>query len=210
MVKPEFSETHYPGNNAYHLGRMYFYEENVWASSLLSSNQWTFSVPEQIYADVCNKNNLSRQGYSAIGHSAGAQFLHRYLMFWPENEVKKSVISAAGGYNLPDTATAFPYRLKYSPISLTQFARILTSSMHLQVGLEFNNPNSSSLRRDCITDLHGISRLALALYYWGFIQNVCTARGLVNPWTYSEICGINHSFDTALAEAYKTMFHRST
>jgi len=206
LLAPEFSEAHYPGNNYYHLGRMFVDGENAQGSALLPLNQWTFSLPDQIYADVCSKNNLSRNGFSAIGHSAGAQFLHRYLMFWPEHEVKRAVISAAGWYNLPDTETAFPHGLKFSPYSSTALDRFLTSDIHLQVGLSDNNPNSSSLRRDSLTDLQGISRLARARYYRQEVQNECTERGLTPCWTYREISGLDHSFAPAIREAFQILF----
>jgi hypothetical protein len=206
LLAPEFSETYYPGNNSYHLGRMFVDGENAQGSTLLSANQWTFSLPDQIYADVCSKNNLSGNGFSAIGHSAGAQFLQRYLLYWPENVVNKAVISAAGWYNLPDTELAFPHGLKFSPYSSTQLARFLTSGIHLQVGLLDNNPNSSSLRRDSLTDLQGISRLARARYYQQKVQHECLARGLAYSWTYHEIAELDHSFAPAVREAYRVLF----
>jgi len=206
LIVPEFSETHYPGNNAYHLGGMFVDGENSSTSPLLPAAQWTFSVPDQIYSDVCAKNALVRGGYSAIGHSAGAQFLHRYLMFWPGNEVKNAVVSAAGWYNLPDTSLAFPHGLKFSPYSDAQLVGFLKKSVHLQVGTNDNNPNSSSLRRDSITDLQGLTRLTRARFYRQRIETASVQREVNAVWTYRELVGLDHSFEPAIEAAFQFLF----
>ncbi|MFZ9938938.1 MAG: hypothetical protein ACO3GN_01430 [Bacteroidia bacterium] len=206
LIAPEFSETHYPGNNAYHLGGMFVDGEKSASSPLLPSSEWTFSLPDQIYSDVRAKNALDRGGYSAIGHSAGAQFLHRYLMFWPESEAKNSVISAAGWYNLPDTAWAFPHGLKYSPFSEVLIANFLRKEIHLQIGTNDNNPNSSSLRHDSLTDLQGLNRLTRARYYRQQIESACDQRALSMVLTYKELPGFDHSFEPAIEEAFDFLF----
>ena len=54
--------------------------------------------------------------YLLYGHSAGAQFVHRYLYFVPEARVAKVVAANAGWWTLPDLAVGFPYGLRGSVV----------------------------------------------------------------------------------------------
>lgn len=206
LIAPEFSETQFPGNNNYHLGGMFADGEQAAISPLLPPEQWTFALPDRFFADVCKKNNLQNTGFFAIGHSAGAQFLHRFLMFWPGHGVTKAVVSAAGWYDLPDTTLAFPHGLRYSPYTMQSLRNYCALPLQLQVGLADNNPGSSGLRHDSITDLQGTHRLARARNYRQAIQNWSATQGMTPAWGYREVAGLDHDFEPALQEAFKTLF----
>lgn len=206
LLVPEFSETYFPGNNSYHLGWMFADGENAATSPLLPSNTWTFGLPDAIFEDVRRKNLLSQTQYDAVGHSAGAQFLHRLLMYQINHRIRRAVVSAAGWYNLPDTSMAFPHGLRYSPYQMPTLESLFTTPHILQVGLLDNNPNSSALRRDSITDLQGLHRLARAQNY----HRLCSLWSLENnrpfAWTLRLIPNLDHSSGPAIQAAFRDLY----
>jgi hypothetical protein len=206
LLVPEFSETYFPGNNSYHLGWMFADGENAALSPLLPSNTWTYGLPDAIFEDVRRKNFLSQTQYNAIGHSAGAQFLHRLLMYQTNHQIKRAVVSAAGWYNLPDTSLAFPHGLRFAPYQNPALVSLFNTPHILQVGLLDNNPNSSALRHDSLTDLQGLHRLARAQYY----HRICSLFSLANnqslAWSLQVVPNLDHSSGPAVQAAFGRLF----
>ena len=60
---------------------------------------------------IKSKFSLSAQTYSMFGHSAGAQFTHRYMLLSMDSRVSNSVIANAGWYTFL-TNDEFPYGIK--------------------------------------------------------------------------------------------------
>ncbi|HXP72811.1 MAG TPA: hypothetical protein VN823_01575 [Stellaceae bacterium] len=69
---------------------------------------------DEILRDVRALNPGCADRTHFFGHSGGGQFVHRYVMARP-NEVERYVVSAAGGYTLPDPHLNFPFGIRQSP-----------------------------------------------------------------------------------------------
>jgi hypothetical protein len=54
------------------------------------------------------KTSSGSKRFYLYGHSAGGQFVNRYVVTHPENIIR-AVISAAGRYSYPDTSSEWPY-----------------------------------------------------------------------------------------------------
>jgi len=52
--------------------------------------------------------------FSMFGHSAGAQFVHRYITFMPQGHLRAAVAANSGWYTLPDQTLKLPYGLKHT------------------------------------------------------------------------------------------------
>lgn len=94
-IAPEFSKKHYPKHEQYMFGvgrvdynakdrtcssffpKTKHYEEDLWRME----EEYTFSEVEHIFDFVTSQLQSQIDGYSIFGHSAGAQFVHRLLMF---------------------------------------------------------------------------------------------------------------------------------
>jgi pimeloyl-ACP methyl ester carboxylesterase len=53
--------------------------------------------------------------YHFIAHSAGAQLLHRLLLFRPDPSASSIVVANSGSYTFPDLSWDFPYGLRGLP-----------------------------------------------------------------------------------------------
>ncbi len=63
---------------------------------------------DRIAEEVSALSGASARRLLLIGHSGGAQFVHRYAMAYPL-KVERYVVSAAGWYTLPEPERPFPY-----------------------------------------------------------------------------------------------------
>lgn len=205
-VVPEFSEADFPGVSSYQIGNVYIDGDDPSPATLNPAEEWSFSLIEPLFAYVKSKTSNNSSTYSAIGHSAGAQFLHRFLLFKPEARFNKAVVSAAGWYTATDPATDFPYGLNNSPLAgvslQSQFARNIT----VQVGSLDNNPNASSLRRDAQADEQGTHRLARAQYFYATAADLAAQRGQLFNWQLRIEPGLNHGHVAALGAAADHLF----
>ena len=103
LVVPEFSEAAFPGSDGYSLG------EGKGAKPGAASS---YSFLEPIFDAVKTATGNRSERYHLFGHSAGAQFVHRYLYFMPEARVATAVAANAGWWTMPDRGVDFPYGLR--------------------------------------------------------------------------------------------------
>ena len=106
LLVPEFSKESFPAEENYNQGNTLDSQKRP-----LPRKQWSFSFIEPIF-DAAQKatGNRSPQ-YFLYGHSAGAQFVHRFLYFVPSARVATAVAANAGWWTLPDPTVDFPYGL---------------------------------------------------------------------------------------------------
>lgn len=126
VIAPEFSKADWPKSNGYNVGNLSVSESN---REPRPRSEWSFSKIEPLFDHVRQRfaPGLEADTYSLFGHSAGGQFVHRYLMWTPEARVKRAIAANAGWYTLPLRRTAaepsegaaypyeWPYTLKGAP-----------------------------------------------------------------------------------------------
>ncbi|GIS00762.1 MAG: hypothetical protein CM15mP102_15820 [Flavobacteriales bacterium] len=82
-----------------------------------SPDRWTFSIIDQLFDFIKSETSSNETSYNAWGHSGGAQFLHRFVLYMPESKLKTAVCSNAGWYTVPESGVVFPYGLLESQLS---------------------------------------------------------------------------------------------
>ena len=90
--------------------------------------------------------------YNAWGHSAGAQFLHRFVFYLPESKLNIAVCSNAGWYTVPESDIVFPYGLSESQLSNSNLISAFSKKLYIHLGNADTDPNSSALRHNDIVD----------------------------------------------------------
>lgn len=206
LVVPEFSEEVFPGSNAYALGDMYPDGELPKVDSLRPSKAWSFSIVPRILQFVRMKAPAAGTQVYAIGHSGGAQFLHRTLLFLPDFKVDAAVVSAAGWYTLPDKQVNFPYGTGLTPADSIYHAAFFQRKILVQVGMNDNNPNSSTLRHTPESDAQGLHRLARAQYFYNRCADLAGQSGKPFNWSLHQIPGLGHDFTQAINRSADLLF----
>lgn len=205
-VVPEFSEQQFPGVSAYQIGNVYQNGDQPTPATLNQESQWSLSLVEPIFAFVKNKTKNASERYHFIGHSAGGQFAHRFLLFKPDAKYARGVVSAAGWYTATDAAVNFPYGLQASPLENAMLGPLFAKSICVQVGSADNNPNASSLRRDALSDAQGLHRLARAQYFYSKAGAFADSLGVPFSWQLNIVPGLNHNSAAAIGHAADWLF----
>ncbi len=130
--------------------------------------------------------------YSIYGHSAGAQFVHRYLYFMPEARVDRAVAANAGWWTLPDLKVDFPYGLRGSSINESGLKALLQRPLVVLLGTADTDPNHANLRRTPEAMAQGAYRFARGQYFYAAGQRQAKALGVPLAWKLETATGVGH------------------
>lgn len=194
VITPEFSIQNFPSGDQYNLGNVFVDGDNPSPSTLNSEREWTYSIIEPLFDYVKIQINNSNATYDVFGHSAGAQFAHRLLMFKPNARVNKAVISASGWYTFPNTSIDFPYGFKDSPLENLNLSSMFSKQIYVQVGANDNNPNESGLRRNEMADAQGTNRKDRAINFYQFSEQLAQTNSLNFNWNFDIIENTDHNY----------------
>jgi pimeloyl-ACP methyl ester carboxylesterase len=79
-------------------------------------------VLERLVATLRSELGLADEAFDLWGHSAGAQFAHRFALFRPAAPVRRIVAAGAGWYTTPDLELDFPYGLRHEQLGFDRLA----------------------------------------------------------------------------------------
>ena len=157
----EFPKEDYPGSSSYNQGNILDASGDV-----NPPDAWTFNVVEALFEAVVEDTNSEAGDYSLFGHSAGGQFVHRFMEFTEENHVRVAVAANAGWYTMPDQDVDFPYGLKNSPLSSKELREAFSRRLVIMLGADDVDPGDTLLQRDRKTDAQGDNRLSRGLNFY--------------------------------------------
>lgn len=157
----EFPKEDYPGSSSYNQGNI------LDASGDANPPEaWTFNVVEALFEAVVRDTDSGQRDYALFGHSAGGQFVHRFMEFTEENHVRVAVAANAGWYTMPDQDVDFPYGLKNSPLSSKELREAFSRRLVIMLGADDVDPKDTLLQRDRKTDVQGDNRLSRGLNFY--------------------------------------------
>lgn len=162
--------------------------------------QWTFAIIEALYDWAAVGVDSRSSGYYLYGHSAGAQFVHRFMLYMDDHHVIKAVSANAGWYTTTDADTEFPYGLDQGPS--VDLERALTSPLVVMVGVDDDDPDADGLRTTDEANDQGRSRYDRALYFFDQAKETADAESIELRWSLHIVPGVGHSnYDMAPAAA---------
>ncbi|HLT52729.1 MAG TPA: hypothetical protein VKZ97_02505 [Flavobacteriaceae bacterium] len=194
IFAPEFSISEFPNGDAYNLGNVYVDGDNPSAQTLNPEHTWSYSIIDPLFDHIKTLTNNETDTYNAFGHSAGGQFLHRFLMFKPNSRVHKAVASASGWYTFPDETIPFPYGYDQSILIGSNLEELFTKQLVIQVGDDDDDPNSAGLRHNDYADAQGLNRKQRALNFFQFCSNLTSQAGLGFNWQLELVPNATHDF----------------
>ena len=142
---------------------------------------------------IKSKFSLNIDTYNMFGHSAGAQFTHRYMLLSKDKRISDAVVANAGWYTFL-TNDEFPYGIKNSPISISneQIKWFMSNKVNLLIGSDdvgFQSVNSSKG-----ANLQGITRVDRASNYFNSLIMNAENRGYPLRWNYRVLDSVDHDF----------------
>ncbi len=201
IVAPEFSELI--------KGETFDYQEgNVWNQhhAWNSKEEWAFSTIERIFSELKTNNALAVDSFLIFGHSAGAQFVHRMLLFMPEAHIKMAFAANAGWYTFPSQEEKFPYGIKLTAIN--DQTLVLTFNKKLFVLLGAADVKSEHLRETEKANKQGQTRVQRGTKFFKFSE--CKAKELNTEfnWTKLIIEHTGHNYILMSKEAQKLILEQ--
>lgn len=187
LVVPEFSDRSFPGAERYNLGNVFARD-----GSLQDEREWTYAAIEPLFDDVRSRYGLSAESYSMYGHSAGAQFVHRFILHVSGARVSQVVVANAGWYMMPDAATEFPYGLKGSAVDRKRLEQALQLPVTVLLGDRDNDPDHPSLRKAAPALAQGEHRLARGHAFFETARNAAAQLEVPFGWRLEIVAGADH------------------
>lgn len=162
VAVPYFPKKAFPSSWHYNQGHV-FAEHSTF---MRPRDEWTFSVIEKVFDRVIARTASERPRYTIFGHSAGSQFVHRFLYYMPNARVDRYLAANAGWYTMPDFNTGYPYGLRKSRIDEDQIRAAFGKDMVLLLGKEDTDQADPSLRNTPEAKRQGKNRFVRGLTYF--------------------------------------------
>ncbi len=188
LIVPRFSKSHWPGARSYNLGNMYAKD-----GMPLGESAWSFTALEKLCDEVLSEHNHRRSQVAIYGHSAGAQFLHRYLIFKGGHRIYRAVAANAGWYTVPGCDHAMPYGIADVPPQRIKLKSAFATPLTIVLGKDDTQTQDPELRQTQGALAQGPHRLARGRHFYRAAKEEARRRGLIFNWSVVEIEDCGHS-----------------
>lgn len=185
LVAPYFPKNNFPGYQR--LGRV-------------GQGDRADQVLQQIVTEVGELTGARNDKLYLFGYSGGAQFVHRYMLAYPER-VAKVVIGAAGWYTFPDPNLSYPKGIKPTPqlpgdaLVADKFlqvpACVLVGNQDVKREANFNQAPD-------IDEYQGYTRVERGRNWIAAMQKAAREKGYVTPYVFRTVPLAAHSFKQSM------------
>lgn len=148
---------------------------------------------DKIFEYIRLHSESQRKGYMLYGHSAGGQFVQRFMLFHNSPYVEKAVIGSPGWYTFPDSNQDFPYGIRNIP-SLTpeEVKSYLAKPIVLQLATG-DTIRESFLRKTPEAELQGKNRYERGNSFYQYLHTIAIKHNWPCNWQKAEVDGIGHN-----------------
>ena len=188
IVVPHFPVAAFRSSNEYNLGHVF--EQD--SGKIRPADSWTFAALEPLFDDVIARSASTRSQYTLYGHSAGAQFVHRFLYYMPDARVTTYLAANAGWYTMPDFDTEYPYGLQDAAIDDESLGAAFGKELVLLLGREDTDFTDPDLRNSPEAKRQGKNRLARGLTMYHVAKTNAAKIGAELKWRVMVVEGADH------------------
>ena len=186
VIVPEFALEQFPSEDYQRIGI---------SANINAPENWMPKIIDDIFLNFTRRFNLRISKYILFGHSAGAQFTHRSVMFSESNYMDYAIAANAGSYtfvNMQDVN--FRWGVKdVLPRHRDLINRNFGRRLYILIGDKDNDPNAADFTRSATADRQGITRYERALNFYQVSRDYCTQNNLPFNWELIVMGGVAHS-----------------
>ena len=186
LLVPEFSRALYPTNDSYNFGNLF--DE---AGAPVPESRSSFSVIDRVFDELRGRTPIERDSYTIFGHSAGAQFVHRFMTHRQPKRVEAAVSANAGSYLLPLLGEEYPIGVK-NAVSEAQMRDFFARRHMIFLGEADNDPNASHLPSSPAAMRQGPHRFARGHFYFETAKAEAARLGCPFNWSLIAVPGVGH------------------
>lgn len=185
VVVPTFGRKDFPTTGSYNLGNIFDEKGRKTPKA-----KWSFSALEPLFDDIVCRLSGNQRGYALYGHSAGGQFVHRYVAFADAPRMESAVAANSGWYTMPVDAP-FPYGWGGDTAGLVSPPTAFQRPMTILLGTEDVDRNDPNLRINEQADKQGLTRFERG---HSFLTAARNQAGNATPlnWQIAYAAGIGH------------------
>lgn len=198
VVCPEFSKEKYPGVRYYNIGNIT--DSGNQNGTIQPKDEWVFSVVDRVFSEVRDRTGSTRSTFTLFGHSAGAQMVHRYVLFAEESHAGRIISANAGWYTMPDDTVEFPYGLEDIAITEAGLAKAFAKPVIILLGENDTNFKSKVLRHTPEAEAQGINRFERGKNFFETAQAKAAELNVPFNWKLITVPGVGHD-DLGMAAA---------
>lgn len=186
---PEFTKKDFPLEE-YHLGNIA--DANGDFSPV---EKRTYILIDRIFEFIKDNSGLEADKYNIFGHSAGGQFVHRFMLFHDSPYVNKGVSANSGWYTFPDESENFPYGIRDIPDSLKpDCSKFLKKNLVILLGTA-----DTLITRDVRTteeaNRQGRNRFMRGKTFYGYGMKMADSLKTEFNWKTDTVEGVSHEGD---------------
>lgn len=189
VAVPHFTKDAFPGAANYNLGAVFDPE----TGAMRPRAEWTFAAIEPLFDAVVELVGGEQTQYTLYGHSAGSQFVHRFLYFVPEARVKGAIAANAGWYTMPDFGVDWPYGLDESGVAPEVLKTYFGRDLVVLLGDADVIREDEDLRKTPEAELQGPHRYARGHTFFRVAKARAADLGVDFGWRLQEVAGAGHS-----------------
>ena len=182
LICPEYSNAKFPNVRFYNYG-----------NARAPEPEWTFHALDRAVDAALAAMGAPRTAFALYGHSAGAQFVHRYLLITGAQHARRIIIANSGWYSWPRFDIAFPHGLGECAANEAGLRAALGRPVTILLGDQDNDPNHFQLRRDALTDTQGLNRFERGQGFFAAAQAAAGRYGIPCAWEQRTVPGVAHS-----------------
>lgn len=198
VLAPEYSKTYYKEND-YQFGGLFVSADS---DELNPEELWTYRTVEAIFDYFKRETGNLSATYHMFGHSAGGQFVHRYLLAMPEARVGRAVAANPGSWTWPcegiegtDGAIyGWPYSVASTPFADEEHLRnFFSRKLYVQIGTADTDPDDSSLPVGPAAMAQGACRYERGVNFCEACREVAARTGWHLSFVRADVEGVGHS-----------------
>jgi hypothetical protein len=198
LLVPEFSIKDYPNSLGYNLGNMHSSSGEINDEAL-----WSYTVIEDLFDYIKTITPSKASFYDIYGHSAGAQFVHRLVMFKPKARIRIAIAANAGWYTMPTDSIEFPYGLKDSGTDINKIVASFGKNLIILLGEKDTDENHKYLRKTPEAMLQGKHRLERGQSFYETAKKSAKEQRCQFKWKLKTVPSVGHSNSKMAAYAAK-------
>jgi poly(3-hydroxybutyrate) depolymerase len=184
VVAPEFTKANWPRGAGYNRGDVDATDDR---------EKWAFAAIEHLFDEV----RVGQKDYRLFGHSAGAQFVHRFLYFVPANRASVVIAANAGWYTLPEWRAdkakfKWPYAVAGSKVGEKEVRQAFSKRMVVLLAEGDVDPNDPNLDRTDGSLAQGANRVERGEAFFSAATSLAKGHGMPFAWELSYIPGVAH------------------